>query len=510
MRVCQFLAAPDYFPSLLTTLSVCPFGYVIASSNGADPQLCAEGANILYVNPEKMNFERKYYDAPEAAKPFMALSTAISRDGKRFVFAKGPLVELCDDSTRHIYRIPPRTDGAQVGWPASEMWSFISRMEYTPDSSALLALCGRSTSYKSSRDGYLFVTGGKEEGYLKHVIDLPKDRDFLSFTYSNISLNGAYALLWSGNYIASDYMGVLVDLRNNKIISRMESVIGLKFYPDSKAFVETIITKLPSNPVGLVNKSDFAAGYSVCVSKKSAEKQKIFDCPDTEMGDIAASGRFELLISHQKDKGSKIFMTYAPQKSLSFDEHVHACRITYDDIFAFVICNTVIYLVNLVEMKVVQKFKMHYATDKQNRALSKLFTSHHIDKRSGIGNEGFIHNSRHIQLYSRGLVISDWDRIFRIEPDGFTLNAVSFATISRVYDHRTGEYDVPKAQCPICGHRFAPEKSVIDCINNICKNLEPEQSPCLHLEYIAWETPELKGHKCPHCASMLRYNPFIG
>ena len=511
MRVGRFPFAADYFPSLLTTLSACPSGFNIAASHGADPQLNAEGATMFYINPRTFDFERFHYDDPSTMKAFFSMSTAISRDGKRFVYAKGPLVELCDDSTKHLYHIPPRTDGVQIKWPNRDVWSYISRMEYTPDSSAILALSGRSNLGHSSQDGFLFVTGGADKGYLKHVIDLPKDLEYVSFAYSNISANGAYALLWSGNHVASGYLGILVDLRNNKIISRMPSTIGLKFYPDSKAFVETIITKITrAKRLFAPDTFEFAAGMSDCVSEKSAERQRAYKYPDTEVGDIAASGKFAVLIEHTPGKGSRIFFTFDPGKGLAFDEYVHACRITYDDLYAFVICDTVVYLVALANMEMLQEFRMYYPNDTESRAHARLFVSHHIDKRDVAGKKEHVHNSRHFQLYSKGLLISDWDRIFRIEPDGIVLNAVSYATISRVWNHRTEEFDVPKAQCPKCGHRFAPDSNVIDCIERICKDLKPDQSPCLCLRPSAWEAPELQGHKCPYCSSRLRFNPFIG
>lgn len=503
--------AVDYFPSLLTTLSACPAGWNIAATHGADPQLNAEGATMFYVNPKTFDFERFHYDDPSAMKNFFSMSSAISRDGKRFVYAKGPLVELCDDKTKHLYHTPPRTDGVQVQWPNHDVWPFISRMEYTPDSSALLALSGLSNIGESSRNGFLFVTGGADDGYLKHVIDLPKDLKYLSFSYSNISANGAYALLWSGNHVAADYVGILVDLRKNQVISRMNSTVGLKFYPDSKAFMETIITKRQQgkrmfSPYNF----EFAAGMSDCVSEKSAESQKVYKYHNTEVGDIASSGKFAVLIDHSQEKGSRIFFTFDPGKGLAFDEYVHACRITYDDRYAFVICDTVVYLVALANMEVLQEFRMYYPNDKESRAHARHFISHQIDVRDVAGKKEYVHNSRHYQLYSKGLLISDWDRIFRIEPDGIVLNAVSYATISRVWNHRTDEYDEPKAQCPKCGHRFVPERGVIECIERICKDLRPDQSPCLHLLPSVWETPELQGHKCPHCSSRLRFNPFIG
>ena len=161
-------------------------------------------------------------------------------------------------------------------------------------------------------------------------------------------------------------------------------------------------------------------------------------------------------------------------------------------------------------MKLVQEFRMNYPNDKESRSNSFHFVSQHIDKREAGGKTEHVHNSRHFQLYDKGLIISDWDHIFRIEPDGYKINEVSFATISRVWNHRKDEFDEPKALCPMCGKRFAPDGKVLKCIEDICKGLPQDASPCLNLKFGEWEKPELKGHTCPHCGNQLRFNPFIG
>ena len=66
------------------------------------------------------------------------------------------------------------------------------------------------------------------------------------------------------------------------------------------------------------------------------------------------------------------------------------------------------------------------------------------------------------------------------------------------------------ADCPLCGHRFAPPASVLDTIEKITKKagLKPEQSPCLELPDEVWEEPGLLGN-CPKCREKLKFNPFI-
>lgn len=160
-------------------------------------------------------------------------------------------------------------------------------------------------------------------------------------------------------------------------------------------------------------------------------------------------------------------------------------------------------------MRIIQKFKMNYLHDKGNRKHVHMCMGHYEDKRLVGDKKEMVHTNGHFHLYNKGLVISDWDHIFRIEPDNYKINEISFATISRVWDHGRNAYDEPKALCPMCGKRFAPNKKVLDCIAEICKDLNPELSPCLHLDKSAWENPALKEHTCPYCGNKLRFNPFV-
>ena len=152
---------------------------------------------------------------------------------------------------------------------------------------------------------------------------------------------------------------------------------------------------------------------------------------------------------------------------------------------------------------------MNYLHDKGNREHAHMFMGHKEDKRLVGDKKEMVHTNGHFHLYDKGLVISDWDHIFRIEPDNYPINEISFATISRVWNHSMDKLDNPKALCPMCGKRFAPNKKVLDCIAEICKDLNPEMSPCLHLDKSDWENPALKGHTCPYCGNKLRFNPFV-
>ena len=83
-------------------------------------------------------------------------------------------------------------------------------------------------------------------------------------------------------------------------------------------------------------------------------------------------------------------------------------------------------------------------------------------------------------------------------------------TIRKIWDFELHYYLPCSADCPLCGHRFAPPASVITTIENITHKagLRPEQSPCLELPNEAWEDPGLLGN-CPKCEAELKFNPFI-
>jgi WD40 repeat protein len=83
-------------------------------------------------------------------------------------------------------------------------------------------------------------------------------------------------------------------------------------------------------------------------------------------------------------------------------------------------------------------------------------------------------------------------------------------TIRKIWHFDLQQYLPLSADCPLCGHRFAPPASILTTIENIEKiaGLRPEQSPCLELSNEAWEDPGLLSN-CPQCGAELKFNPFI-
>ena len=102
-----------------------------------------------------------------------------------------------------------------------------------------------------------------------------------------------------------------------------------------------------------------------------------------------------------------------------------------------------------------------------------------------------------------GVVIINLRNKFRIFNEGIV-------TLKSIWDFRIKEYLPISSKCPFCGHRFHPEKYIIETIKGILQynNICPQDSPCLNLPDEAWEDPGLLGN-CPKCGADLKFNPFI-
>ena len=87
---------------------------------------------------------------------------------------------------------------------------------------------------------------------------------------------------------------------------------------------------------------------------------------------------------------------------------------------------------------------------------------------------------------------------------------IGIITARKIWDFESKQYQPISADCPFCGNRFSPPKSVLDTIKEITKNagLLPKQSPCLDLPKEIWEEPDLLS-ECPKCEEDLKFNPFI-
>lgn len=87
---------------------------------------------------------------------------------------------------------------------------------------------------------------------------------------------------------------------------------------------------------------------------------------------------------------------------------------------------------------------------------------------------------------------------------------IAITCIRQIWDFELQRYQELSADCPLCGHRFAPPASVLATIEEITKKagLRPDHPPCLELPDEAWEDPGLLGN-CPNCGEALKFNPFV-
>lgn len=421
--------AVDYFPSQLSTISSDARAERIFTSHGWDIQVNVEGATMFEISPDSSRFSRKEYNNIEDNNIMFATCTAVSKSGERAVYSRRMINELIGNDKVNHYKVPK--DSQDCIWPF-----YISRMEYTPDDSAILALPGFAIVSTTSK-GYLFISDNEKGESPKYIIDLPEK---YSFTHSCISNNGKYALIWSGGHTCEAFVGLRLDLRNNRIVSQLPQAVDMKFFPDGQASIQTVI-------VGLTKSKKYgvppAVEFGTVISDLNTDKEKFYRITESNiaLGDISPSGRFYVCIDYSLTKGSRVYNPLN-KMSICFEEHVHACSITYDDMHMFVISDTVIYLVYIPQMRIIQKFQMNYIYDKGNRRNSFRSMKHLVTDERLVGDtKEMVHNSGHFQLYDKGLLISDWDHIFRIEPDNYKINDISFATISRVWNHGTDSYD---------------------------------------------------------------------
>ncbi len=117
-----------------------------------------------------------------------------------------------------------------------------------------------------------------------------------------------------------------------------------------------------------------------------------------------------------------------------------------------------------------------------------------------------------VKIYPNGILLGgQLGEIVIINVDKSLLcPGTAIITARQIWDFEIWEYQKLSADCPLCGHRFAPQASVLVTIKKIKKKvgLKPEQSPCLELPDKAWEEPGLLWN-CSKCGGELKFNPFF-
>jgi len=91
----------------------------------------------------------------------------------------------------------------------------------------------------------------------------------------------------------------------------------------------------------------------------------------------------------------------------------------------------------------------------------------------------------------------------------FLRQGPAITTIRKIWDSEIEQFLDLSADCPLCGHRFAPPSYALDAIKDIITKaaLTPDQSTCLELPDEAWLDFRLES-KCPECGDNLKFNPF--
>lgn len=100
-----------------------------------------------------------------------------------------------------------------------------------------------------------------------------------------------------------------------------------------------------------------------------------------------------------------------------------------------------------------------------------------------------------MRLYDKGLLLSDWDTLFRLEPgNGYLVNKEVLTTL-----HPDGTY-----YCPLCGHRHRASSELIQRIESVNGHRK-----CYELPMCEWDHSFLREGKCDECGVNLWFAPFF-
>lgn len=104
-------------------------------------------------------------------------------------------------------------------------------------------------------------------------------------------------------------------------------------------------------------------------------------------------------------------------------------------------------------------------------------------------------------VYAQGLyAFNKAGNVYKLVNDAKNnVNIPAITTFVRRWNLETKEQEAPTAVCPMCGHQFGLPVELSEVIIDI-----PSE-----IKYTDWDTPRLKGHRCPHCGAQLQFNPYI-
>ncbi|WP_294591821.1 DUF4062 domain-containing protein [uncultured Bacteroides sp.] len=472
----------DFFPALLNSLSADAKALQICASHGANFQFGCESAVFYDLENDKYPLYSKCIHQYDLVSPqTYASATAVSSDGLSYAYARGNIITVVNKesgTSYYSFNTPDEIIKAQARVIKEEQGEHVSRLEYTPDGHALLALIGERMTIASRPDGYLFLLDGNT---MKPKHHYPMNDHLRNYKFSQIFPNGRYALVLGITAAA------IIDLQTGILLGVHESIADIYAMPDGKAYYMNIVDVKSKKPYYLRDYTSKLIPLHTNKPFTSSESGKL--------AAISHCGRKYAFIEY-KD-GDKSIIKFSSH-SLDLSTRVKEVYWCFDDKHVFIECEKKVILYDVENKTEIQCYYLTYNNDTTYRAYNSYFM------------RGELHNKATTKVYNNGLLFSDYSKITRLEPsDGYKINEVSVATLACLWNHKTEQYESPTALCPMCGKRFAPKKDVVKAIKDICSQLHPQDSPCLTLPPTAWENPNLLGHECPHCHNKLKFNPFI-
>lgn len=439
--------ADDYYDSGLTTLSADSKASVILTSFGNYYGVCAESATA-YILSHK-NVIRK----PIPKKEMWSFSTAVAvtSDGKRFAYALG----AGDfDSPEHWSYVIRDSEGRVYQTNGN-----VSMMQFSPDGETLYALVSHLAPTICHQ--FLVIHDGTVERINLHRMDA-KDTTLCRGKYVSfkISPNGCHVLYCSDKYgkFSLGHLNVL----NKEAKEIACDVNDYWWFADSSSFCFTL------------NQNGHTVVYGL-------ENGKLKETTETAM---AISPYGCQLVYRIKENGLRL-----RAKEIHIGEQIDQVLFCQDGIHCFIITTSAVFLVNWDTASIIQQFYLSYPDDISR----KFFSGYWVAGSSS--NEPPRRLWHHMRLYDKGLLLSDWDTLFRLEPgNGYRINKEVLTTL-----HMDGTY-----YCPLCGHLHRASNELIQKIKSINANRK-----CYDISLREWDSPFLREHKCDNCGVSLWFVPFF-
>ena len=105
------------------------------------------------------------------------------------------------------------------------------------------------------------------------------------------------------------------------------------------------------------------------------------------------------------------------------------------------------------------------------------------------------------QVCAKGFICTNMHGMVSVfcPSEKFSVNIPANTTFVRRWNLETKTQESPTAICPICGGKIAMEPHIKEILIDY-----PHER-----KFTDWDNPKLSGHKCPHCQTELKFNPYI-